>query len=284
MFHLVNCQGQNTHFVNFFQKNVLEYQCKFTIKEFIMKTRIKELRKLFGMTQEELSKKLNFGRPTICNYEKENREPSFEKLKIIADFFKVTVNFLINEDNRPIKQYKEWSRFEQIKFDEATTEEEKWELTYEYSGLKELMSANNTIFERFENIKPVELVKIPLLGKIACGEPIWANEERDNYIMAGTNVKADFCLICEGDSMINARILDGDIVFIRQQNMVENGEIAAVIIEDSVTLKRVYYYPEQAKIILQAENPKYQPFIYSNEELNNIRILGKAIEFQSKVR
>lgn len=99
-----------------------------------------------------------------------------------------------------------------------------------------------------------------------------------------TDIRADFCLRACGDSMINARIYDGDIVFIREQPMVEKGEIAAVIINDEATLKRVYYYPEQNKIILNPENPAYEPFVYVGEELNSIRILGKAIAFQSDVR
>lgn len=75
-------------------------------------------------------------------------------------------------------------------------------------------------------------MKFPLLGNIACGEPIFANEERELYVEAGANIQADFCLRAKGDSMIGARIYDGDIVFIKQQPMVEDGEIAAVLIED----------------------------------------------------
>lgn len=111
-------------------------------------------------------------------------------------------------------------------------------------------------------------------------------EKRESYIMAGTNIKADFCLRASGDSMINARILDGDIVFIRKQDMVENGEIAAVITNDNseATLKRVFYYPEKSLLILKPENPAYEDFIFQNEELNEVHILGKAIAFQSDVR
>lgn len=83
--------------------------------------------------------------------------------------------------------------------------------------------------------------------------------------------------------MINARIHDGDIVFIRKQSIVENGEIAAVIVDNEATLKRIYYYPEKSKLCLNAENPKYSPLVYVGDELNNIRILGKAIAFQSNV-
>ncbi len=84
--------------------------------------------------------------------------------------------------------------------------------------------------------------------------------------------------------MINARILDGDIVFIRQQPVVNDGEIAAVVIDDTATLKRVYYDREQNTIQLVAENPAYRPLIYQNDMLNEIQILGKAVAFQSDVR
>ena len=99
--------------------------------------------------------------------------------------------------------------------------------------------------------------------------------------MADMDIKADFCLAAKGDSMINARIHDGDIVFIRVTPTVNNGDIAAVIIDENATLKRVYYYPQQNKLVLNAENPKYEPLIYITEELNNIRILGKAVYFMS---
>ena len=85
-------------------------------------------------------------------------------------------------------------------------------------------------------------------------------------------------------SMIGARIMDGDIVLIRKQDMVENGEIAAVIIENEATLKRVYYYPKDGKLILNPENPAYAPLVYVGEELNQIRILGKAVIFYSRVK
>ena len=94
---------------------------------------------------------------------------------------------------------------------------------------------------------------------------------------------ADFCLIARGDSMIGARIHDGDEVFIQQTDLVNNGEIAAVIIDDEATLKRVYYYPEESKIVLSPENPHYEPLEFVGEELNQIRILGRAVAFQSKL-
>jgi repressor LexA len=84
--------------------------------------------------------------------------------------------------------------------------------------------------------------------------------------------------------MINARIHDGDLVFVRKQEQVENGEIAVVLIEDEATLKRVFYDEKKATLTLVAENPKYPPFVYQGEELVNIKIIGKAVAFQSNIR
>ena len=133
-------------------------------------------------------------------------------------------------------------------------------------------------------IYPIAKKKIPLLGEIACGKPIFADEDRESYVSVGTDLQADFCLKARGDSMTGARIFDGDIVFIQQCDVVNNGEVAAVIIDDEATLKRVYYYPETAKLVLQAENPKYEPLVYVGEELSQIHILGRAVAFQSDVR
>lgn len=135
-----------------------------------------------------------------------------------------------------------------------------------------------------DNIFPIKTKQIPLLGEIACGEPIFANEEYGEYVMTSDELDADFCLQAKGDSMKGARILNGDIVFIRKQDMVDNGEIAAVVIGDEATLKRVNYYPDKNLLILKAENPKYPDQIYTDEQLDTVKILGKAIAFQSDVR
>jgi len=134
-----------------------------------------------------------------------------------------------------------------------------------------------------KGIMPVSMKKLPILGEIACGEPIYASEEHESYASADDKLDADFCLRAHGDSMTGARIYDGDIVFIRSQNAVDNGEIAAVIIDDEATLKRVYYYPEQEKLILSPENTKYAPLVYVGGELESIKIIGKAVAFQSAI-
>lgn len=133
-----------------------------------------------------------------------------------------------------------------------------------------------------DNVLKIETKKFPMLGTIAAGVPIFAEEHFESYVEAGSNIHADFCLRVQGDSMINARINDGDIVFIRKQPDVNDGEIAAVLIGDEATLKRVY--KGENELVLVAENPNYKPMVYKNEELNEIRILGKAIAFQSNVK
>lgn len=137
--------------------------------------------------------------------------------------------------------------------------------------------------ETVDNIYKLDKIKLPFLGKVACGEPIFADEDRESYIMVGTDIGADFCLQCQGDSMINARIHDGDIVFVKKTDIVENGEIAVVIIDDEATLKRFFYYREQNLVILKPENPKYQDIILTGEQLNQVRVIGKAVAFQSDV-
>lgn len=142
---------------------------------------------------------------------------------------------------------------------------------------------NNISVFSYKNVSPIGKQRFAMIGKVACGKPILANEEVEYYVEVGVDIKADFCVKAVGDSMINARIHDGDIVFIREQPTVENGEIAAVLIGDEVTLKRVFYQ-QGKKITLQAENHLFEPLTYIGEELNQIRILGKAVAFQSDVK
>ena len=130
---------------------------------------------------------------------------------------------------------------------------------------------------------PLRRRPVPLLGHVACGEPIYAEESFMGYELAGEGIAADFCLRAKGDSMIGARIYDGDIVFVRKQESVENGEIAVVIIDDEATLKRVYYDRAGEKLILTPENPRYAPLVFTGKELDTVQVLGKAIAFQSSL-
>lgn len=137
-------------------------------------------------------------------------------------------------------------------------------------------------YQKLSNYVPIAKKKIPLFGEIAAGQPIYADEHIEEFLPVDDEVKADFALKIKGDSMINAQINDGDIVFIRQQSDVDNGQIAAVLIDDSATLKRVYHM--DGVIQLQAENPQYPPMIYSKNNCDECRILGLAVAVLGKVK
>ena len=122
-----------------------------------------------------------------------------------------------------------------------------------------------------------KMKKIPLIGSIACGEPITAIQNREGEIDAPENMQCDFALRCKGDSMIGAGIHDGDAVYIRIQPEVENGQIAAVRIGDEATLKRVYLHKDY--IELRPENPDYESIIRRREEMNDVHIEGKAVGY-----
>lgn len=133
-------------------------------------------------------------------------------------------------------------------------------------------------------LEPLPKMKpIPVIGSIACGTPILAVQNIEEYVNIPEGVNADFSLRCKGDSMIDARIFDGDLVFIREQPDVETGEIAAVMVDDdTATLKRIVKQPGQ--LILMPANSTYVPQFFSGPEMARVRIIGKAVSFLSDVR
>lgn len=209
--------------------------------------RLKRLLEYFNIKQTDLSKRTGIPKSAVSMYVKGERVPRQDRISDIAEAYNVN---------------------------------EAWLMGYDVPMKKDDPDSDTG----FDNIYPIELHRIPVLGSVACGEPILMSEERENYGMSGAEIKADFCLKAKGDSMIGARIMDGDIVFIRQQPEVENGEIAAVAIEDEATLKRFYRDEETGTITLVAENPTYAPMVFTAENQKNIYILGKAVAFQSNVR
>ena len=210
--------------------------------------RIKELRISSQMSQQELADKLNVAKQTVYKYENGivTNIPS-DKIEIMASLFHVSPQSIMGWDDTPCS-----------------------------SDLSEL-------YENYPNIKPIKKVKIPMLGTVACGEPTFADEGHETYIETDGHINADFCLTCDGDSM-EPKLMNGDIVFIRKQPEVNDGQIAAVLIEDEATLKRVYYDKPNNVLTLVAENPKYRPFIYSGEQLDHIRILGRAVSLYRKLK
>lgn len=147
---------------------------------------------------------------------------------------------------------------------------EVWLMGY---GDTELKNIKNIVF-----FKP-STKKIPVIGTIAAGEPILAVENIEEYIDLDKKISADFALRVRGDSMVGANIFDGDIIFIRKQSDVDDGEIAAVIIDDSATLKRVFKF--ENKVVLRAENPKYKPILLNGDK--SVYIVGKAVYKLSEI-
>lgn len=201
--------------------------------------KLRELRESRKLKQMDIAKHLGITSQAYGHYETNKRQPDPSTLSLLADYFNVTVDYLLGRDDKSLFDY------------------------------------NNII-----QLPETEL--IPLVGTIACGTPTLATENIEEYIKADKSIKATFALRCKGDSMINARIFDGDIVYIRQQDDIENSEIAAVLIGEEATLKRVYKYPNRLE--LRAENPTFPTLNFEGESLQEIRILGKAVAFLSAVR
>ena len=212
-------------------------------------TRIKNKREELGIAQVELARKIGCTKQTIYKYENDivTNIPS-DNVEKLANALNTTPAYLMGWDNAA-------------------------------DSIQTSIKIKNLI-----PLSQIKTKKVPLIGSIACGAPITAVENIEEYIDMDTDIHADFALRCKGDSMINARIFDGDIVYIREQPLVENGEIAAVIIDDmecEATLKRVYIDDEH--IILHAENPVYKDMTFYHEEMNKVRIIGKAVAFLSPV-
>lgn len=137
--------------------------------------------------------------------------------------------------------------------------------------------------QAYKNVEPMpQFTRVPILGGIACGEPIMADQNLEGFAFVDGRVHADFALRCEGDSMINAHIFNGDLVFIKAQPEVQNGEIAAVGIGEEATLKRVYVYNN--RIELRPENPLFPVLNFEGEEMAQVHILGKAVAFLGAIR
>ena len=130
---------------------------------------------------------------------------------------------------------------------------------------------------------PPKTRRIPILGTIACGTPIEAIQNYDGEAFVPEDVRCDFALRCKGDSMKDARINDGDLVYIRAQPQVESGQIAAVLIDGEATLKRVYYHP--GSVVLMPANPAYDPIVLdpATADPDSVRVLGLAVAFTSVI-
>lgn len=197
--------------------------------------RIKPLREEQQKSKAQIARELNMPYTTYVNYENEAREPNSEVLIQIANYFKVSVDYLI--------------------------------------GRTENRHSENSFPHNLIPLK--KIARVPIIGRIACGEPILAEQNFEGSTLLPEGVSADFALKCQGDSMIDANIQDGDLVFIKETPEVENGEIAAVVIGEEATLKK--FYQQGSTITLLPANSRFEPLVYQKEEINDIRICGKAV-------
>lgn len=201
--------------------------------------RIKSRRTELGLTVEELAHKMGYkDKSSISKIENGKADIPQSKIAAFADALETTPAYLMG-----------WE-------EEAAPQKKK-----------------PTIPPGF--IPMPKMVKVPLIGAIACGDPITAEQNVEGHIDAPADMRCDFALRCHGDSMVGAGIHDGDAVYIRIQPEVENGEIAAVRIGEEATLKRVYYSGDT--LTLMPANPAYAPMFYSGSQLEEIQIEGKAV-------
>jgi len=197
--------------------------------------KIKAARKAAGMTQRQLASKIGVKNTSISNWEKNISRPDPDTIAKICGALEIDAGFLFDAE----------------------------------PGICNDKAQNPLGFEPMPN-----MTKIPLIGDIACGEPITAEENVIDHISVVERWHANFALRCHGNSM-EPKIHDGDIVAIRKQPTVENGQIAAVRIGDEATLKKVYAY--QDRMILQPINTSYEPIMLLREEMNTTAIEGKAV-------
>lgn len=208
-----------------------------------MARRIKERRLALGFTQEELAQKLGLQKSAIAKYEN-GRVENIKRTTIskMSEVLQCSPSYLMGWDE----------------------------------------NRPSTSIPSFPNITPIARKSFPLFDGIAAGQPRLMPDGVTLYVNATVDVQADYVLKVHGDSMIGARINDGDYVFVRKQPEVENGEIAAVAIGDEATLKRFYKYGDM--VVLRGENPEFKEMTFTGPELEQVRILGKAVAFQSDVR
>lgn len=230
--------------------------------------RMKELRQERGITMKDAAQQLNLPYTTYVNYEKGTREPNSETLIQIANFFNTSIDYLLGKSN---------TRIDDRVLD--VVNELDLDTLAQAGNIRDALKTQQTNNASASPIPPgfeplPEMESVPLVGHIACGQPITAEENLEGYVSIPAAWHATFTLQCRGDSM-EPRIKDGDLVAIRKDVQVENGQIAAVRIGDEATLKHLYFHEDY--IELRPENPVYSSIIRRKEEMNDVTIEGKAV-------
>ena len=220
--------------------------------------RIRNARREAGLTQAELAARGCISRSYLAGVEGDRYNPSVETLQKLASALGTSSGALLGERSASGTAAQEASAarlFEQLRREGRLPE-------------------NLSLLD--------EPHRVPLVGEIACGTPILAEENIEDYVDLPRHIRADYALTCRGESMIGAGIHDGDVVYIRQQPEVQNGQIAAVRVDgDTATLKR--FYSSGGTVTLVAENPAVPPQIFSGAELERLCVLGLAVAFTHRL-
>lgn len=218
--------------------------------------RFKEERKKKNLTQQDLATLFHLDKSSISKYENGHQRPEMETLINICDYFGVSVEYLVGQTDKREKNINKT----------------------DVNNITNLIEIDNN-----------KMVKIPVLGAIKAGIPMFAEDNIIGYeyvhqeeLMQGEKY---FYLQVKGDSMINARIYEGDRVRIKKQNFIErNGDIMAVRVNgDEATLKRVY--KQENGLVLISENPNYAPMFFpaSDIEVGYVSIIGKVVKIEINV-
>lgn len=212
--------------------------------------RLAEAMKIRELTQTDLHERTGINKSSISTYLRGDYKAKQDKVDLLSSALNVSPAWLMGYDV-PMDP--------NAKFDESTMD---------ISSIK--------------NIVTIHKKKIPVIGTIAAGRPIYADEHIETYVPCDEDIDAQFGLIIRGDSMIGAEIYDGDIVFIKEQPVVENGQIAAVRIDDEATLKRFYKTPDGCMLV--SENPKYPPMYFNADNCTEVHIIGLAVAKYSLIK
>lgn len=210
--------------------------------------RLAEAMSIREMTQTDLHERTGINKSSISTYLRGDYKAKQDKVDLLSTALNVSPAWLMGYDVPMVPDTKSEER------------------NYDISSLK--------------NIIPTEKHMIPVIGTIAAGKPILCDEHIELLLPCDADLNADFALRVHGDSMIDVGYFDGDIVFIHQQPVVEDGQIAAVRIDDSATLKRFYKIP--GGCMLLPENAKYKAMTFTSENCDNIAIIGIPVAKYTK--
>lgn len=239
--------------------------------------RIKARRKELGLSAEEVAEIIGVSPATVYRYESAAiMNMKTDKLQPIAEALRTTPAYLMGWTDDPI-DYENGDVLASIPqtYMEACDGDAKRAYAMMKSASEPSKKPERDVFS-YENILPVQPFRIPLLGSVAAGEPIYSPEDFDVSIPINAAVRCDYALRVKGDSM-KPTYLDGDIVLIRKQNTIDDGRIAVVAVGEEATLKHVYR--TRNGITLVSDNLEYPPMPFVEEECDEIRIMGKPVAY-----